>query len=99
MELSQGLRQAGWFEGQNLRTDVRWNAGDADPARTYAAQLTGLMPDVILADATSNLTVIGAACRRDKSSSPSWLYLASGRSVCCRWLLAERPKSLHKLAV
>src|SRR4051794_3789926 len=25
----QGLRQLGWTEGQNLRIDVRWNAGDA----------------------------------------------------------------------
>ena len=41
----QGLRQLGWIEGQNLRLDVRWNAGDAGLARTYAAQLIGLMPD------------------------------------------------------
>ena len=25
----QGLRQLGWIEGQNLRVDVRWNAGNA----------------------------------------------------------------------
>jgi hypothetical protein len=37
----QGLRQLGWNEGQNIRIDVRWNAGDADLARTYAAQLIG----------------------------------------------------------
>jgi putative tryptophan/tyrosine transport system substrate-binding protein len=42
------LRQLGWIEGQNLRIDIRWNAGDA-LARTYAAQLIGLMPDVIVA--------------------------------------------------
>jgi putative ABC transport system substrate-binding protein len=44
----QGLRQLGWTEGQNLRIDVRWNDGDAEVARIYAAQLIGLMPDVIL---------------------------------------------------
>jgi hypothetical protein len=44
----QGLRQLGWTEGQNLRMDVRWNAADAGLARTYAEQLIGLMPDVIL---------------------------------------------------
>jgi putative tryptophan/tyrosine transport system substrate-binding protein len=48
----QGLRQLGWIEGQNLRMDVRWNAGDAGLARIYAAQLIGLMPQVILG--TSN---------------------------------------------
>ena len=57
----QGLRQLGWIEGQNLRIDVRWNAGDAGLARTYAAQLIGLMPDVILAASTINLTVIRQA--------------------------------------
>ena len=57
----EGLRQAGWTEGQNLRIDVRWNGADAELARTYAAQLIGLMPDVILADTTINLTVIQQA--------------------------------------
>jgi len=34
----EGLRQLGWTEGKNLRIDVRWNAGDAQLARIYAAQ-------------------------------------------------------------
>ena len=57
----EALRQLGWTEGQNLRVDLRWNAGDAALARIYAAQLIGLMPDVILADATLNLTVVQQA--------------------------------------
>jgi len=57
----QALRQLGWTEGQNLRIAVRWNAGDAQLARIYAAQLIGLMPDVILASSTTNLTVIQQA--------------------------------------
>jgi hypothetical protein len=36
---TQGLRQLGWAEGQNLRIDVRWNAANADLARSYVAQL------------------------------------------------------------
>jgi putative ABC transport system substrate-binding protein len=59
--LIQGLRQLGWIEGQNLRIDVRWNAGDVQLARTYGAQLIGLVPDVILAASTTNLTVIQQA--------------------------------------
>jgi len=58
---TRGLRQLGWIEGQNLRIDVRWNAGDAELARTYAAQLIGLMPDVILAASTIGLTTIRQA--------------------------------------
>ena len=42
--------------GQNLRIGVRCNAGDAALARTYAAQLIGLLPDVILTASTTNLT-------------------------------------------
>jgi hypothetical protein len=33
----QALQQLGWTEGQSLRVDVRWNAGDAALARIYAA--------------------------------------------------------------
>src|SRR5215813_1387260 len=51
----EALRQLGWTEGQNLRVDIRWNAGDAQLTRIYAAQLIGLMPDVILAATTANL--------------------------------------------
>ena len=54
----QGLRQLGWVEGQNLRVDVRWNSGNAGLSQTYAARLVGLMPDVILAASTINLTAI-----------------------------------------
>ena len=57
----EGMRQLGWTEGQNLRIDVRWNAGDAELSRIYAAQLIGLMPDVVLASSTTNLTVIRQA--------------------------------------
>jgi putative tryptophan/tyrosine transport system substrate-binding protein len=64
--LVQELRQLGWTEGRNLRVDVRWNGGDAQLARIYAAQLIGLMPDLILASSTTNLTVI----RRATSTIP-----------------------------
>ncbi len=57
----QGLHQLAWVEGQNLRIDVRWNEGGAELARIYAAQLIGLMPDVILACGTTNLTAIQRA--------------------------------------
>jgi len=52
------LRQLGWSEGRNLRLDIRWNAGDADLAKIFAAQLIGLQPDVILASTSTNLTLI-----------------------------------------
>src|SRR6516225_5630157 len=57
----QELRQLGWVEGQNLRVDIRWPPGDVALAQTYAAQLIGLMPDVILAVTTVNLEVVRQA--------------------------------------
>jgi putative ABC transport system substrate-binding protein len=51
------LRQLGWSDGRNLRLEVRWNSGDAELAKIFAAQLIGLMPDVILASSTANLTL------------------------------------------
>jgi putative ABC transport system substrate-binding protein len=59
--LVQRLRELGWVDGQNVRIDVRWNAGDAELARIYAAQLIGLMSDVILVSSSTNLTVIQQA--------------------------------------
>jgi putative ABC transport system substrate-binding protein len=41
--------------------ELRWNAENAGLAQTYAAELVGLMPDVILIASTTNLTAIQQA--------------------------------------
>ena len=51
----QGLQQLGWIEGQNMRLDIRWGAGDAERIRTYATELVALSPDVILSSGSTNL--------------------------------------------
>ena len=45
----QGLQELGWTDGRNVRIDYRWADGHADNIRKYAAELTGLQPDVIVA--------------------------------------------------
>src|SRR4029078_1783117 len=50
----QGLQEAGWAVGRNLRGDTRWAAADADRFRSYAAELTGLAPDVVLASSSQS---------------------------------------------
>jgi hypothetical protein len=45
----QGLQEAGWAVGRNVRVDLRWGAGDADRIRKQAAELVALAPDVVLA--------------------------------------------------
>src|SRR5262249_10627095 len=47
-----GLQQLGWTDGRNVRIDTRLPSGDADRYRTYAAELVGLAPNVILASAS-----------------------------------------------
>jgi putative tryptophan/tyrosine transport system substrate-binding protein len=46
---AQGMQEAGWTDGRNLRIDTRWVGGDADRVRKYAAEIVTLAPDVILA--------------------------------------------------
>jgi ABC-type uncharacterized transport system substrate-binding protein len=58
---AQALRQFGWIEGQNVRMDIRWNAGNPALAQTYAAQLLGFQPEVILAATTANLEAVRQA--------------------------------------
>ena len=50
---AQGLQQAGWIVGQNLRIDYRWGAGDAEAMRRHAVELVALAPDVILAHSSA----------------------------------------------
>ena len=54
----QGLQEAGWAVGRNVRIDLRWGAGDADHFRKQAAELVALAPDVVLA---SGIPVLAAA--------------------------------------
>ena len=59
-----GLHQLGWTDGRNVRIDTRRYAGDADRLRTYAAELVGLAPDVILASASASVAALQQASRR-----------------------------------
>jgi putative tryptophan/tyrosine transport system substrate-binding protein len=47
--LAQGLQEAGWTVGRNLRIDTRWSTGDRARLRKEAADLVALGPEVIVA--------------------------------------------------
>jgi putative tryptophan/tyrosine transport system substrate-binding protein len=47
--LRNELAKAGWVEGRNLRTDLRFIRGDADRLAADAEELANLRPDVIFA--------------------------------------------------
>ena len=59
----QALQQLGWTDGQNVRIDYRWPAGDTDKARKYAAELVALAPNVILAVSIASLAPLLQATR------------------------------------
>jgi putative ABC transport system substrate-binding protein len=59
----QALQGSGWTEGHNVRIETRWSAGDPDRARTYAAELVALAPDVILADGGTDVGPLLKATR------------------------------------
>lgn len=56
--LLEGLQEKGWIEGKNLQIDYRWADGDASRARSYAAELANMEPDLILASATLALSAL-----------------------------------------
>jgi len=58
------LAKLGWTEGSNLRTELRWSAGDADRMRALAKELVDLRPDAILGQGT---VVTGALSRETRA--------------------------------
>ena len=55
---SQGLAESGWNIGRNAQIDYRWFQGNAEAARTYAAELLALTPDIILTSGTPGTTAV-----------------------------------------
>jgi ABC-type uncharacterized transport system substrate-binding protein len=46
--LREGLRKLGWIEGHNIQIDDRLAGGGPERARTFAIELIGMAPDVIV---------------------------------------------------
>ena len=61
----QGLQEAGWAVGRNMRIDYRWRPSDGDAAGLprLAAELVGAAPDVILAVGASSVGALQQATR------------------------------------
>jgi putative ABC transport system substrate-binding protein len=50
---AQGLQQAGWSIGNNIRVEYRWGDGDAELLKRHAADLVVRSPEVILAHSSA----------------------------------------------
>jgi putative ABC transport system substrate-binding protein len=55
------LTRLGWAEGSNLRTEVRWAAGDADRIRSFAKELVDLRPDMLVGQSTPVVVALAQA--------------------------------------
>jgi putative tryptophan/tyrosine transport system substrate-binding protein len=44
----EAFQTLGWTDSRNVRIDYRWGGGEAERISTYASELVGLKPDVIL---------------------------------------------------
>jgi putative tryptophan/tyrosine transport system substrate-binding protein len=59
----RALQDAGWVDGQNVKIETRWGAGNVDRFRKYAAELVALEPDVILTATTPAVVQLKQATR------------------------------------
>jgi putative ABC transport system substrate-binding protein len=59
----QGLQEAGWVVGRNVRIDVHWSSGDVARLRQDAADLVAQKPDVILAGAGPTAPILHQLAR------------------------------------
>jgi putative tryptophan/tyrosine transport system substrate-binding protein len=64
MAFRDALTRLGWAEGSNLRTEVRWAAGDPDKIRLFAKELVDLRLDAILGQSTA---VVAALVRETQT--------------------------------
>jgi putative ABC transport system substrate-binding protein len=59
----QGMQERGWIEGRNLQIDYRWAGSDVEQIKSYAAELVGSQPDVILAITSPSVAALRRATR------------------------------------
>src|SRR5262245_26627451 len=62
----QSLQELGWVHGRNVQIEYRWGGASLDRIRTYASELVGLKPDVILAQTA----LVVAPLQRETNTVP-----------------------------
>src|SRR5215831_10136916 len=75
------LEHLGWVEGENIRIDYRFAAGDPTLFKTFAAELVGLSPDAILA---SNTPAVAALRQQTRTIPIVFVRVSvpSGKALC-----------------
>jgi putative tryptophan/tyrosine transport system substrate-binding protein len=63
---TRAVQELGWADGRNLRMDVRWAGDSVERMQSFAKDLVGLQPDVILTSGTPGT----AALQRETRTIP-----------------------------
>jgi putative tryptophan/tyrosine transport system substrate-binding protein len=61
--LSDALRDRGWSNDRNFRIEIRWSGGDVKLMRSYAEELVGIDPEVMVCVSTANLDALRRVTR------------------------------------
>jgi putative ABC transport system substrate-binding protein len=59
----EGLKEAGWVDGRNVRLDIRWGPDDPNRYPRQAAQLAALAPDILVAPTSFTLAALQRVTR------------------------------------
>ncbi len=54
----EGMQKLGWIEGQNVRYEVRWGAGNRDRISAYAKELVQMVPDLLFTNGTPSTAAL-----------------------------------------
>jgi putative tryptophan/tyrosine transport system substrate-binding protein len=71
--LTAALRQLGWTDGQNIRIDIRWAAGNVERMKALAKELVSLPSDLLVAHTTQPV----AALQRETKTIPIVFLIVS----------------------
>src|SRR5262249_3638990 len=63
---TKAMRELGWVPGRNVAIEQRFADGDADRARTFARELIGLRPDLVV----GHTTPVVAALQQESRTIP-----------------------------
>jgi putative tryptophan/tyrosine transport system substrate-binding protein len=66
MAFRQGLAELGWIEGRNIDVQFRWPGGDIERIQTFAKEVVGLRPDVLIGRSTPTT----AALKQETATIP-----------------------------
>ena len=56
----QKLQELGWTEDRNIRIETRWAGSDPNKARTFAKELVGITPDVVVSSSNLVTEIVSA---------------------------------------